>query len=113
MSDDSTPPDDDGGIGLADMIIALRSELLLAQQDPASADLPLETGQVELDLSVAVTKTAEGRAGIKFWILDAGGGGSRSGTTTQSFKIVLQPKDPVTGGNYVVSDTRAQGASRG
>lgn len=50
---------DGQGIGLAEMVKTLRAELLEAQRDPASKDLWLETGPVELQLTVAITKTKD------------------------------------------------------
>lgn len=98
------------GIGLADMIMSLRSELLRAQQDPDIARLPLITGPVELQLSVAITKAAHAKTGIRFWVLDAGGGIEQSGLTTQSFKIVLNPIDPKTGEAAKVASGDAKSA---
>ncbi len=97
------------GIGLAEMVKTLRAELLEAQSDPLSKDLWLATGPVELQLTVAVTKTKGAKAGIKFWVVDAGGGYEHAGATTHSFKIVLNPIDPRTGKSAKVAheDTRA------
>jgi hypothetical protein len=103
--------DDSLGIGLGDMIIGLRAELLRAQDDPAAADLPMVTGPIELELTVAVSRSHEGKTGIRFWVLEAGGGVERSGVTTQSFKIVLNAVDPVTGDAAKVSSIGTTRAS--
>ena len=92
------------GIGLADMITSLRRELLEAQTDPATAQLALRTGTVELELQVAVTRTTKGRAGIRFWVIDAGADHGRERVATQTFKIALDPIDPTTGERAAVAD---------
>jgi hypothetical protein len=110
MGDD---PDESVGIGLAEMIIGLRAELLRAQKDPGTAELPLVTGPVELSLTVALSRKKDAKTGIRFWVVDAGGGLERSTVTTQSLKIVLNPIDPVTGDPAKVSSTGAARASSG
>ena len=104
---------DGEGIGLAEMVKTLRSELLEAQRDPASKELWLETGPVELQLTVAVTKTKDAKAGIRFWVVDAGGGYEHAGATTHTFKIVLNPIDPRTGKSARVAHEDTQPASDG
>ena len=99
------------GIGLSEMVKALRAELIDAQSDPASKELWLETGPVELQLTVAVTKTRNAKGGIKFWVVDAGGGYERSGAATHSFKIALNPIDPKTGKSAKVAYEDSQPAS--
>lgn len=106
-SDDATARGDaaaQSGIGLADMIMSLRQELLRAQDDPAATQLPFITGTVELELQVAVTRTTIGKGGIRFWVIDAGADHGHERAATQTFKIALDPVDPKTGKRLEVSN---------
>jgi Trypsin-co-occurring domain 2 len=103
---------DVAGIGLGDMIMTLRSELLRAQSDPRSAQLAFTTGPVELELSVAITKRTGGKGGIRFWVVEAGGEHEHTGLATHSFKITLNPIDTSTGRSPLVSDETRDSASR-
>ncbi len=98
------------GIGLAEMIATLRSELLRAQSDPDANRLPLLTGPVELELTVAITKEVEGGGKIRFWVVDAGASASKSGVETHKFKISLNPVDPKTGKRAKVAGEADQSA---
>lgn len=104
--------DDEGpGVGLAEMITTVRSELLRAQADPRFSALPFTTGPVELELTLAVTKTTHGKGGVRVWVVDAGGEMGRSGATTHSFKVTLTPTDPMTGASAQVARSSTQRAS--
>lgn len=108
VTDDVSP-----GVGLAEMIMTVRSELLRAQTDPRFSALPFTTGPVELELTLAVTKTKSGKGGVRVWVVEAGGDLARSGATTHSFKVTLTPTDPVTGASAQVAKTSTQRASAG
>ena len=91
------------GLGLSTMIQALRAELQDAQ---ASGDEPSEEGKnalrfrlgpVEVEASCVVTRAGEGKAGVRFWVIEAGTGASRSDASTQRVKSTLQPPD-----NYAI-----------
>jgi hypothetical protein len=46
---------------------------------------------VELTVEAALTKNVGGKAGIKWWLIEAGGEASRESVVTQTLKISLQP----------------------
>ena len=93
---------DSGDVQLADMIHMLRHELQRAQEKSHKEGeaILFETEKVELELKVALTRTAKGDAGVKFWVVNAGGGLEQSGATTHTFKLTLKPvsrgnRDPI------------------
>jgi len=74
-------------IGLAELIEQVKQELLMTSPDQ-EADIPfLSVDSVELELQVTVKKEAKG--GVKIYILDLGGGGSRD--DVQKVKVKLSP----------------------
>jgi len=61
---------------LAETIEALRAELARAAAAGAGAGFQFPVAGVQLEFHVAVTKTGEGRAGVKFWVVELGRAGS-------------------------------------
>lgn len=98
-------------VPLADFLSALRSELKTAraERDP---DLQLEVGPVTVEFTVLTRQEGEGKAGIKFWVVDAGVSGKLTGESTQKVTMHLTPLDS-TGGTLRVSDTEQSQAGRG
>lgn len=82
---------DEARVGLASAIEALRGELVEAVSSGEGKEFRFELGVVELELQVAVEKKVEGEAGIKFWLVSLGGGGSRSVGDTHTVKVSLTP----------------------
>lgn len=78
-------------IGLREVISALRSELESAISEGEGKSIRFEAIAVDLEFNVGVTKTAEGKAGIRFWVLELGGGGSYASERIQTVKLSLQP----------------------
>lgn len=76
-------------VPLASAIAALREELAEAVRSGEGEEIRFALGTVELELQVAVESKQDGRAGIKFWLLSAGGGASRSSADTQTIKLTL------------------------
>jgi len=78
-------------ITLADAIQNLRSELSRAMQAGASEDLRFRLGPIEMEFEIEVGTEAQGKAGIKWWIIEAGGGAKRSSSSTHKIKLRLEP----------------------
>ena len=93
-------------IPLADFLTALRGELKAAraERDP---DLPLEVGPVTVEFTVLTRQEGEGKAGIRFWVVDAGVSGKVVGEATQKVTLQLTPLDS-SGGNLRVRDTESR-----
>jgi len=90
-----------GGVPLAMAIRALRGELMQAWTAAQGQPLRFKVAPVELTLEVAVTWTGKGTAGIKWWLLQAGGQVSREKATTQTIKLTLDPVTQDAQGNVV------------
>ncbi|MBE9125575.1 MULTISPECIES: trypco2 family protein [unclassified Coleofasciculus] len=74
-------------IGLAELIEQVKRELLAPSLE-GETDIPLlSVDEVELELQVTVKKEAKG--GIKIYVVDLGGGGSRD--DVQKVKVKLSP----------------------
>lgn len=80
-----------GGVPLAAAIQALRAELMQTWTDAQDQSLRFKVAPVELTLESAVTWTGKGTAGIKWWLLQAGGEVSREKAVTQTIKLTLDP----------------------
>ncbi|SES49228.1 hypothetical protein SAMN04487983_10775 [Streptomyces sp. yr375] len=84
----------EGGLQLSQMISALRDELEQAQLNSEEADLRFGISGVELEATVQVSKEWEGRGGVKFWVIEAGGSRTQGNSTSQRIKLDLTvPKD--------------------
>ena len=79
-------------IELSEVIANLRSELDTARREGTGKDLRFELGPVELELSIAVEKTAGGTAKVRFWVVELGTDGKISSSSTQRIKLILNPR---------------------
>jgi Trypsin-co-occurring domain 2 len=91
-----------GVVGLSEALIALRAELMEAWWDGEGNDQRLRfkiAEPIQLTIEAAVTTDVEGHAGVKWWLLDVGGGASRSAVSTHTLQLKLAPVmyDPQTG----------------
>lgn len=85
---------------LAETVEALRAELARAAAAGAGAEFQFPVAGVQLEFHVAVTKTGEGKAGVKFWVVELGGAGSYAREEIQTVTVTLgapvdQDGDPV------------------
>jgi hypothetical protein len=78
-------------IGLADWISSLRAELQRAQQEGEGQELQFTVGPLELEFQMTATREADGKAGVKFWVVELGGGGKVSSGLTQRVRMTLSP----------------------
>ncbi len=104
---------DDGDgrlVSLGDTIAAVRRELSSAQAAGHGQPVQFQTGPVELEFEVAVTRTGGGEAGVQLWVLTLGGKGALAHATTQRIKVTLQPLDPDTGEDAQVEDAQVTDA---
>lgn len=74
-------------IGLAELIEQVKHELLSTASDQETEIPLLSVDQVELELQVTVRR--EGKAGLKFYVVEAGGSESRD--DVQKVKVTLSP----------------------
>ena len=81
------------GVPLADFVAALRAELREAQDD-ADPHLPIDVDQVTVEFTVLTKREGEGKAGLRFWVVEAGVTGKVAAESTQKVTLQLTPLDP-------------------
>jgi hypothetical protein len=79
-------------IELSDVIRDLRAELDSAIKDAPADGLRFELGPIDLEVSVAVERSAGGSAKVRFWVIDLGPEASATRSSTQRVKLTLQPR---------------------
>jgi hypothetical protein len=77
------------GIELATLLASLRSEIGRAQLASAGGDVRFRVDSIDLELQVAVEKTAEADAGVRFWVVSMGGKGGVKSAETHVVKMKL------------------------
>jgi hypothetical protein len=77
-------------IPFADFVGALRAQLKLARgaRDP---DLPIEVGPVTVEFTLLTRQEGEGKAGVKFWVVNAGVSGTVGRESTQKVTDAADP----------------------
>ncbi len=99
MADTGDEQDDDG-LGLDEVLAALRHDLLAAQRASGEENTGLAVREVQIELSVEVTRhvDAKGEVGAKWFVLSgsASAGGSRDRTSTNTITLTLGPVTPST-----------------
>jgi len=75
---------------LADFIAALRTELRAAAlaKDP---DLQFNVGPVTLELTLMTHHEGGGKAGVRFWVVEAGASATVANESTQKMTFALTP----------------------
>jgi len=81
------------GIGLADAIGQVRTELEQAIKDGEGSEVAFRAGPVELEFEVAFAKTGAISGGFQLSVLSFGAKGERSSTATHRVKVALTPVD--------------------
>ncbi len=76
-------------IELADLLRSLRSEINRARLEAADQDMRFRINAIDLELQVAVEKSAEANTGVRFWVVSLGGKGSVKSTQTHTVKLSL------------------------
>jgi Trypsin-co-occurring domain 2 len=79
------------GLGLADAIGMLRSELLRAQAAGADSDVQLPIESMTVELKVTATRSKDGKAGFKVPVveLELGGSTGRERASEQTVTVVF------------------------
>ena len=78
-------------LSLKDTLEALRAELSESILSSEGKEVRFEVGQIELEFQITIEQTSEGKAGIKFWVFEIGGGASAKDATVHKVKIPLKP----------------------
>jgi hypothetical protein len=77
-------------VPLADFVAGLRDQLRLARAD-TDPQMPIEVGPVTVEFTLLTRREGEGKAGLKFWVVDAGVSGRVAAETTQRVTLELRP----------------------
>ena len=91
-------------IDLADVVRDLRDQLTKAAAESVGSSIRFNVGPIQLEFQVEVRRVAEGRGGIRFWVLDAGAKQSQEGAATQTIKLQLVPTDEISDSTLKISD---------
>jgi hypothetical protein len=78
-------------IELASVIRDLRQELERAVVAAEGEALRFELGSIELELSVALERSGQAGAKVRFWVVESGADASVTATSTQRISLALQP----------------------
>jgi Trypsin-co-occurring domain 2 len=92
------------GLGLADAVRGLRAELTAAMTAGEGERVRFELGPVRMEFTVQLTTDKSVEGGVKFWVITAGGKGSRSSGWTHTVTLELTPKGPDGGPLGLISD---------
>jgi hypothetical protein len=80
---------DESRLELATMIEALRDSLDKAQADGRDRETKFGVEAIEIEATVEVEKERGIGGGVKFWVIQAGGGISGSSIATQRIRLSL------------------------
>jgi hypothetical protein len=85
---------------LAETVEALRAELARAAAAGAGAGFQFPVAGVQLEFHIGVTKTGQGKTGVRFYVVELGGSGSYAREEIQTVTVTLgapvdQNGDPV------------------
>ncbi|MEU6578310.1 trypco2 family protein [Streptomyces sp. NPDC046805] len=78
-------------IPLADVLDQIRAELVDASARSMDQDLQFPVGTVQIELQVGVTQSADGKGGVKLWVVDLAGGTAISHQAVQKVIVNLEP----------------------
>ena len=81
------------GVGLAEAIDQVRTELEQAIKDGERSAVAFRAGTVELEFEVAFAKTGGVEGGLQLSVLSFGAKGERSSAATHRVKVALTPVD--------------------
>ncbi len=101
------PEEPEFGIGLADAIEILRAELLRTHAAPGASKLRFPVESLTIELKVAATRSAEGKAGIRVPFVNAELGGSTEWErdTMQTVTVTFGPPVDEAGSPVKVSSS--------
>ena len=93
-----------GLVGLAEAVRELRSEVAEAMAGAEGERVQFSLDTVEMEFQVAVTQEVRVEAGVKFWVVNAGGKAGEQSRATHRVTLSLTPKDTIGGGSPLIAD---------
>jgi hypothetical protein len=100
-------------LGLAEVVKDLRSELYSAMAVAGGEPLRFELGEIELELSVAVSREAGGSGKVRFWVIDLGAEAKAGSNSIQTLRLKLLPIVDETGRAPQISGGAVPGEGTG
>ncbi len=88
-------------IGLAQLIVSLRKEMVEAQKKGESEDLRFTVDDIELEVEFVTSKSGEGGGGVKFWVYNAELKAKLGEQKTHRVRFKLKPRSG--GGDTLLS----------
>ena len=82
---------DEVDLPLADVLRALRRELLEAMDEGAGSELRFAVGAVELEVQVRVGRERSAGGGIRFWVVSGSGKAQQESSTAHTVRLTLTP----------------------
>jgi hypothetical protein len=108
MRDSSTSDSAKPWATLAEAIEGIRAELAQAMAAGEGERLRFDVGPVELEFTVEIERNLSANAGVKVWVVQAGGSGGLSRESSQRINVTLNPVDTATDRSPRVSDQLAE-----
>ena len=96
-------------IELANVISDLRGELEIAVAAGVGEALQFELGPIELEVSVALERTAGAGAKVRFWVVELGADAKADKNSAQKVKLTLTPRLSATGAAPYVAGAAVPG----
>jgi hypothetical protein len=81
-------------VTLVDALDGLRAELAEAVANAQDHDILFPVDGVEIEFQVGLTRSGEGKAGLRFWVVELGGSLAHADQSVQTLRVRLGP--PVT-----------------
>lgn len=78
-------------LGLKETLEALRIEISESILLSEGKEIRFEMGKIELEMQVVIEKSKEGKGGVKFWVVEMGGGMAAKDSITHKIKIPFTP----------------------
>jgi len=78
-------------IDLADAVQALRGEVERAVAAGHDQQVKFEAIDIKMEFQVGITRSAEAKGGVKFWVLDLSGTGKYAREAIQRVSVTLRP----------------------
>lgn len=88
-------------IGLKEMVVALRKELLDAQKEAAEQDLKFNVEEIDMEIELVTTREGEGGGSVKFWVYNAEMKAKLG--ETRNHRLLLKLKPESNGGDLNIS----------
>ncbi len=81
------------GMELADAVEAVRAGLMEGSVRGMGSSIRFEVGEIHMEFTVELQRVRGAKAGVKAWVVEAGGESSRTAGRTHTVSFTLKPKN--------------------